>query len=658
MRSLPPGRLIRPASFVLLVALAAVPARAQVPDQTPPTASLRPPGALDAPAVLTFDEPVRGVGDHNVVVRTSGGSRLPASLECRSVEDLSVPCAAGGTLTAVMRPAAPLVSGHAYTLQVNPLGADPIVDLAGNAAARTARPFLGSLVEQETSVRAAYRWRPVRHRAAHGGSYVVESAPGARAAYRFSGTEVTWYTVAGPAYGLSDVFVDGEHRGRFNNHEPRTRYRVARRFGGLLPGDHRIEIVAAGKRGHRRGGRLVAVDAFGIASPLGSQLEATPSLRARWRSVAERGASGGRYVMSDQPGATLTYTFRGTGFDWESRQGPRHGRAAVYVDGRRRATFDGYSRVSRFVRWPIRGLSDRRHTVTIKVLSRKRSASRGRWVAVDRLIARIPPDVAAFRGLAGWVDLWDRRVLQPESAVRAMARRGVRTVFLQTSRWNSRWTILDPAEAGRWVDAAHDHGLRVVGWYVPGYRKLDRDVGRTIAIKKFQTPRGDHFDALAIDIEERREVRYDPRRFNRGVSVHLRRVRRAAGPSYAVGAIVPPPQLMKAHPRRYPRFPWPQIGRNANVVMPMSYWSNRRSWCRRHGAHCAYDYTVGNVRAARQLTGLPVHVIGGIARRVSTRDVRDYVLAAWRTRARGGGLYDFRSTHRSFWSRLGPINRL
>src|SRR5437867_12185386 len=96
------------------------------------------------------------------------------------------------------------------------------------------------------------------------------------------------------------------------------------------------------------------------------------------------------------------------------------------------------------------------------------------------------PSLAAFRGLGSWVDLYDYEFLEPESSVADMAARGVKTLYFQTARWNKpapddSAAFQDKALAERWLTAAHAHGMKVVGWYLPAYDDMSRDVRRTRA---------------------------------------------------------------------------------------------------------------------------------------------------------------------------------
>jgi hypothetical protein len=234
---------------------------------------------------------------------------------------------------------------------------------------------------------------------------------------------------------------------------------------------------------------------------------------------------------------------------------------------------------------------------------------------------------------------------------------GVRTLYLGTARFDSATDILFPAQVDGWLAAAHAAGIKVVGWYVPDYADLTRDVRRTLAIAGYVSPAGHRFDAIGVDIEYPLNVA-DPDGWNQAVADHLARVR--AGTTGPVAAIVLPPVLQNGwpDPNRFARFPWAAVTRYADGVLPMSYWTSFTPANRCAAGdpqYCAYRYTRDNVLLSRQLTGLPVHVIGGVGDRATLAEVSDYVRASHDGAAAGGSLYDYRTTTAGFWPYLEQL---
>ncbi|MBI4730230.1 MAG: hypothetical protein HY775_12165 [Acidobacteria bacterium] len=260
---------------------------------------------------------------------------------------------------------------------------------------------------------------------------------------------------------------------------------------------------------------------------------------------------------------------------------------------------------------------------------------------------------AVFGGLGAWVDLYDLG-LDPWASTRIMRARGVRTLFVQTGRYNTPLPV-DP-RAWRWVRAAHAAGLSVVGWYLPGYVDLALDVERAVAVAA--APRGgERFDGLGIDIEWRRGA---PSRgeWNRRVLRHVALVRRAVG-RFPVAAITPSPLQMRVAPGYWAGFPWRGLAAASDAIMTMSYWSYRDG-CPAERLYCAYEYTKEDVRLARRLTGgrVPIHVIGGVGDRVSAAEVSAFVRGARDAGAFGASLYDYGTTPSAFWRYLSALRTL
>lgn len=264
------------------------------------------------------------------------------------------------------------------------------------------------------------------------------------------------------------------------------------------------------------------------------------------------------------------------------------------------------------------------------------------------------PDVEMFGGLGAWIDVYDGE-LDPVASVRRMRRAHVRTLYIQTGRWNMRHAV-DPY-VGPWLRAAHREGIKVVGWYLPGYGDVRRDVKRTVAIARYRY-RGHRFDGLGIDIEWRQNVR---RRavWNGRVARQARNVRNALGRSYPIAAITPSPLQMRVAPGYWAGFPWRDLAKVSDVVMTMSYWSYRQD-CPQRPVHCAYEYTKTDVALARKLTGgrVPIHIVGGVGDAVSAREVRDFVRGAKRARPFGASFYDFGVTRSAYWRHLSRLRTL
>lgn len=273
-----------------------------------------------------------------------------------------------------------------------------------------------------------------------------------------------------------------------------------------------------------------------------------------------------------------------------------------------------------------------------------------------------------YRRLGAWVDVFDyalRDQMDPVSAVDEMARRGVRTLYLETSRWKEGSDIVGPEAVSAFLDRARLRGIAVVGWYVPGFVDMERDIRRSLAVLQFATPSGSRFSGLAPDLESREEVGGDQARFNDGITEYSRRLRAAVPSGMTLGAIVVDAKNNERSPARWEGYPWREIARLYDAVLPMAYWTATKK-----GASDCFALNIDTaaympdvVRKTEALMGgkKPFHLIGGVANCVTEAEVAGYVAASRQLGSLGGGLYDFATTegHPSrddIWSQLARLN--
>lgn len=269
-----------------------------------------------------------------------------------------------------------------------------------------------------------------------------------------------------------------------------------------------------------------------------------------------------------------------------------------------------------------------------------------RIVAPGGSIHASGPSLDSYRGLGTWIDVygpWNH----VRRHVREMKRNGVRSLYLETSSFKQKRAILRPKAVGRYIEAAHEAGIDVVGWYNPSFRRLHRDWRRVKRAIGFRSPLGQGFDAFALDIEA--TVVPDIDRRNRRMLRLSDWLRELVGPDFTLGAIIPDP----TRSTYWPGFPYRAVARRYDIWLPMSYYTYRA-----RGRRDVHRFVSENVHAVRRLSGDPgalVHVIGGIAGVGSIREVDAFVRAVVRRRAYGGGLYDFPLTTEAEWDVLQGI---
>lgn len=255
--------------------------------------------------------------------------------------------------------------------------------------------------------------------------------------------------------------------------------------------------------------------------------------------------------------------------------------------------------------------------------------------------------LSAYRHLGTWVDMfnawpWDN----PGKAAKAMARRGVTTLYLETSNYRKANDLYRPTQMGRFLEAAHASGLKVVAWYVPGFTNMKKDKRRSKAAIDFRSPAGDAFDSFALDIEAT-AVRDIAKRNARAIrlSEHLRGY---VGNDYPMGAIVP-----EAGALYWPSFPYADLRGSYDVFLPMAYYTYRVS-----GAAAVRSFTQKNVTTIRDATGdpnVPIHVIGGLGGAGTKREARAFANKVLDTGVHGGSFYDFPITTEREWEVLARL---
>ncbi len=252
--------------------------------------------------------------------------------------------------------------------------------------------------------------------------------------------------------------------------------------------------------------------------------------------------------------------------------------------------------------------------------------------------------LAAYRGLGTWIDMYDHGPWShPERTVRGMARRGVKTLYLQSSNYHKKTELYHPTLIGRFLDAAERQKVKVVGWYVPGFKNMPRDRKRIRAALDYVSPNKNTWDAFAMDIEATKMGRLRKRNERMlNLSIWLRD---RLGKDYPLGGIVPDVQSLF-----WPGFPYDQVARHYDVLMPMGYFTYRVN-----GAKAVYRYTVANVKGLRRRASdrnVPIHPIGGVGGDSSRREVRSYVRALNNHDVVGGSYYDYPITDEHEWKAL------
>jgi hypothetical protein len=208
--------------------------------------------------------------------------------------------------------------------------------------------------------------------------------------------------------------------------------------------------------------------------------------------------------------------------------------------------------------------------------------------------------------------------------------------------------VLEPDRLEELFERAHGHGMHVVAWYLPTFVDLDADLARLTASAALPV------DGLAVDIESVELP--DPAERTARLLTLTERLRSALGPDKVVAAItLSAVQLEVLNPLFWPGYPWAELGRRYDAVLPMAYWSIRTGELRAGG-----QYVGENLDRTRALVGetVPLHPIGGIADEATDADLAGMVAAVEQRGAIGGSLYDWATSTPRQWEALARLRDL
>ncbi|MGZ8619476.1 MAG: hypothetical protein ACXWYE_06200 [Actinomycetota bacterium] len=279
--------------------------------------------------------------------------------------------------------------------------------------------------------------------------------------------------------------------------------------------------------------------------------------------------------------------------------------------------------------------------------------TRGQGDAAPGPLVRANPSLGPFRGLGVWVDVYDEEAwADPAAAVADMQANGVRTLFLQTSNADRAGSFVFPVATSAFVDAAHDAGIQVVAWYLPGFRDLATDRRRVADAIAFRTARGDAFDGFGLDIES--EAVGDPSRRTERLVRLSSEIRDLAGPTYPLGAIVPSPVRLRDDLAYWPDFPWHDLALTYDAILPMTYFTFRARGPAETAAYVAG--CIDEIRAGVGSDAVAIDVIGGLASDAAELETRAFVRILRARGVTGGGWYSWPNTTDAQWAVLARLN--
>ena len=345
-----------------------------------PTVSIAETGLLAPTSVvnLTFAAPVTGVTGTTLGLRQVGGGIIPGTITWP----------APGPTSATFTPASPLLPGE----QVIPWVTSGVVDLAGNAAKADSVSSLVDPTVDNVSPTITETWSKIASGHASGGSYAKAAGVRDSISFAISGSSVSLTGVRTPDGGYGVVSVDGITKKTVNFYAKTAKYGVVLWSGLLSEGSHVVTVTVRGSHAKGSTGNAVNVDALKVDGHLYQQTSAVQA----WSRHRSTDALGGSYdaessYLNSWKGSkpTLSTTFAGPAVHLIGCKSPDAGNYAVYVDGKLKASLDGYQKFTSCNKVLVRlgGLSSGTHTVTVALLGTHNKKSSGTKVSVDAVVA-------------------------------------------------------------------------------------------------------------------------------------------------------------------------------------------------------------------------------------------------------------------------------
>lgn len=243
---------------------------------------------------------------------------------------------------------------------------------------------------------------------------------------------------------------------------------------------------------------------------------------------------------------------------------------------------------------------------------------------------------AVFAGAGEWIDLYDATIHEPQDVVDQAVAHQVTTIYWETSNYHSPADVMYPDDFAQVLALAHAQGIKVVPWYLPGYRSIPLDRRRFAAAIAAggATP----VDGLGVDIEAD-IVRNRQLRATR--AAQMVQWLRATYPDLPMAGIVPRDALAW-----WRVFPYAEIRAGTDVMMPMCYTS--RYLTPAQTTAMAAD-CVTTVRTQTGDPTAPVHVIAGVTDFLKPRLLIAAARGARNAGSTGFSLYNLETTTAADW---------
>ena len=248
--------------------------------------------------------------------------------------------------------------------------------------------------------------------------------------------------------------------------------------------------------------------------------------------------------------------------------------------------------------------------------------------------------LAAFEGSGVWIDVYEWSPSATGDSPRVtpgqvadMAAAGMTTLYIQSARTSKNDPVSDPARFREFVDAAHAHNMKAVSWYLPQHLDPVKDLRRVLA------PLDYGVDGIGIDVESKDQPDLALR--NKRAIKLVRDAADLAG-DIPVGAVVFAPQALDRYePDTWPDFPWAEVAAEADLMVPMAYWTIYAKDFPESVDPVAYTNEALMLLRDRVGPDEPIHSAGGLLQDSGTDEVTAAVEAARQAGVIGVSMYSW-----------------
>lgn len=145
-----------------------------------------------------------------------------------------------------------------------PLGSLGLFRVAADVLPQDTSPFApGRYDDLEERINFTGSWQPdFQFPETSGQSLTYSDTPGDSFRITFTGSALTYVYTQAANRGIAEITIDGGSKVRFNQYSHATNWQAARRFDGLKPGIHTLEVRVSGEKDPRSDGLFVDLDAF------------------------------------------------------------------------------------------------------------------------------------------------------------------------------------------------------------------------------------------------------------------------------------------------------------------------------------------------------------------------------------------------------------